>query len=96
MHVGFRCSTGERVAIKRVDKHGPNSKSQFADLAREQAVLSKSKHPYIVQMLGCTEDANAHYMVMEYIEGACCVGERNQEDRMHLREACCALLLFRP
>ena len=42
---------------------------QISHLKAEKEVLSILRHPFIVQMVGCFQDPEAVYIVMEFVCG---------------------------
>jgi WD40 repeat protein/serine/threonine protein kinase len=55
VHVGYQLSTGRKVAIKVLRDGLPeDARARFA---QEAAFLSRFKHPHVVGVLGCGEDA---------------------------------------
>ena len=69
VRLGINKQTGEKVAIKILEK---NKLSRYQDkirLEREIDILKKLKHPNIVQLYGVIETERQILLIMEYIKG---------------------------
>ncbi|NXX47088.1 HUNK kinase, partial [Tricholaema leucomelas] len=67
---GLHIPTGEKVAIKVIDKRKAKQDSYaFRHLKREPRIHQMIKHPNVVQLYETLETANSYYMVMELCLG---------------------------
>lgn len=70
VYVGYDETLQRKVALKAIRTErlpGPAARARFL---REARVLSKLEHPYICRIHGFVEEADAAYLVLEYVEGA--------------------------
>src|SRR5581483_8966274 len=58
-----------RVAIKVLPKNRVNDSSYLARFHREARACAALDHPNIVRAFDVDNDADIHYLVMEYVEG---------------------------
>ena len=62
--------TGEKIAIKTVDKNRAKDDSYvFKNLRREARIMQLLSHPNIIRLLEVVETENSYYMVMELVSG---------------------------
>nr|XP_006625962.1 PREDICTED: hormonally up-regulated neu tumor-associated kinase homolog A-like [Lepisosteus oculatus] len=67
---GLHISTGEKVAIKVIDKKKAKQDSYvLRNMKREPRIHQMVKHPNIVQLYETLETENSYYMVMELCQG---------------------------
>ena len=59
----------ERVAVKRVPRHG-DEPLERARIEREGRAAARLDHPAIVSLYETGDDAGAHYLVSELVEGS--------------------------
>ena len=69
VHLGINKQTGEKVAIKILEKIRLFRYQDKVRLEREIEILKKLKHPNIVQLYGVIETDNQILLIMEYIKG---------------------------
>ncbi|KAJ1550250.1 hypothetical protein HK405_001040, partial [Cladochytrium tenue] len=67
--LGFHLQTGEKVAVKLIEKCAIQSQKQVARLQREIRFLKLLHHPHIVRVLDVVETASHIYIAMEYAAG---------------------------
>ena len=67
---GMHIHTGEKIAIKAVDKNRAKDDSYvFKNLRREARIMQLLSHPNIIRLLEVVETENSYYMVMELVSG---------------------------
>ncbi|TSP79483.1 Hormonally up-regulated neu tumor-associated kinase [Bagarius yarrelli] len=67
---GMHISTGEKVAIKVIDKKKARQDAYvLKNMKREPRIHQMIRHPYIVLLLETLETENCYYMVMELCAG---------------------------
>ena len=67
---GLHIHTGEKIAIKAVDKNKARDDSYvFKNLRREARIMQLLSHPNIIRLLEVVETENSYYMVMELVSG---------------------------
>jgi 5'-AMP-activated protein kinase catalytic alpha subunit len=69
VRVGMHMPTGERVAIKILEKDKINDPGDVERVTREIAILKRLRHPNIIQLYEIMEARKEIYLVMEYAEG---------------------------
>ena len=69
VHLGINKQTGEKAAIKILEKIRLFRYQDKVRLEREIEILKKLKHPNIVQLYGVIETDNQILLIMEYIKG---------------------------
>ncbi|KAL3630624.1 hypothetical protein CASFOL_023608 [Castilleja foliolosa] len=71
VYVGFNSETGEMCAMKEVTLFADDAKSKESQkqLGQEIALLSRLKHPNIVQYYGTETVADKLYIYLEYVSG---------------------------
>ncbi|GAB2265179.1 hypothetical protein Dimus_000244 [Dionaea muscipula] len=71
VYVGFNSETGEMCAMKEVTLFSDDAKSRESakQLAQEIALLSKLRHPNIVQYYGSETVDDKLYIYLEYVSG---------------------------
>ncbi|XP_051143165.1 mitogen-activated protein kinase kinase kinase YODA-like [Andrographis paniculata] len=71
VYVGFNSETGEMCAMKEVTLFADDAKSRESakQLGQEIAVLSRLKHPNIVQYYGSETVSDKLYIYLEYVSG---------------------------
>ena len=66
--LGINKLTGEKVAIKIIDKKKLKINSENKRIEREINIIKKLNHINIVKIVQIKEDMNNIYIIMEYIE----------------------------
>ncbi len=66
---GIHLPTGEKVAIKILEKSKLNRNIDKIRLQREMEILKKLRHPNIVQLYSVIETEHQIFLIMEYIKG---------------------------
>ena len=66
--LGINKSTGEKVAIKILEKRKIRSKTDQVRVERELQILKKINHINIVKIVQTKEDQNNIYIIMEFID----------------------------
>ncbi|XP_019647797.1 PREDICTED: serine/threonine-protein kinase par-1-like [Branchiostoma belcheri] len=67
---GLHTVTGEKVAIKVIDKKSAREDAYISrNLRREGRLMQLLRHPNIVQLLEILETENSYYLVLELCEG---------------------------
>lgn len=71
VYVGFNSESGEMCAMKEVTlfSDDPKSKESAKQLTQEVAMLSRLRHPNIVQYYGCEMVGDRLYIYLEYVSG---------------------------
>ena len=69
VHLGINKQTGEKVAIKILEKCRLTRNRQIIRLNREIEILKKVKHPNIIQLYSVIETEKQIFLIMEYIKG---------------------------
>ena len=67
--VGVHILTGERVAVKVLEKDRIVDKGDIRRVTREIKILKHVRHPHIVQLLEVIEKPRHIYLVTEYVAG---------------------------
>jgi 5'-AMP-activated protein kinase catalytic alpha subunit len=66
---GVHTKTGEKVAIKILEKDKIQDVSDVERVAREIHILKIVRHPNVIQMYEIIETKKQLYLIMEYAEG---------------------------
>jgi serine/threonine protein kinase len=66
--LGIKKSTGEKVAIKILEKSKIKTKPDQARVERELNILKKINHINIIKIIQTKEDTNNIYIIMEFID----------------------------
>ncbi|MCP4428785.1 MAG: protein kinase [Chloroflexi bacterium] len=67
---GYDAQTGTAVAVKALKSDIVSGNPQLVErFVREGEALRQLNHPNIVKMLAAIEEADRHYLVMEYVSG---------------------------
>jgi serine/threonine protein kinase len=69
VHKAVQESLERTVAIKEIHPNFSNSPELIARFEREARAIAQLSHPCIVQIYDYIHEGDAHFMVMEYIEG---------------------------
>ena len=69
VRLGINKQTGEKVAIKILEKSKLNRNIDKIRLQREMEILKKLRHPNIVQLYSVIETERQIFLIMEYIKG---------------------------
>ncbi|KAJ8409689.1 hypothetical protein AAFF_G00217480 [Aldrovandia affinis] len=84
---GLHISTGEKVAIKVIDKKKARQDSYvLKNMKREPRIHQMIRHPNIVQLLETLETENSYYMVMELCLGGDLMDRICDRKRLEERE----------
>ena len=67
--LGINKITGEKVAIKILDKSKILEKEDLERIIREMQILSKMDHENVIKVYQIFEDNNNYFIIMEYCEG---------------------------
>lgn len=86
--LGRHCVTGERVAIKILEKDKICDVSDVERVAREIHILKLIRHPNIVQLYEIIETPKQLYLIMEYANGGELFDYIVTRTRLNEREAC--------
>lgn len=68
MKLATHALTGERVAIKILEKSKITNESDFNKIIREIQVLKLLEHPHIVKLLEVLDTANHIFIITEFVE----------------------------
>lgn len=66
VRVGVELLTGEKVAVKILEKNKITEKEDLERVAREISILKVLRHPHIVQLYEIIETSKELYLIMEY------------------------------
>ncbi|XP_034966601.2 hormonally up-regulated neu tumor-associated kinase-like [Zootoca vivipara] len=84
---GFHIPTGEKVAIKVIDKKKAKQDSYvLKNMKREPRIHQMIKHPNIVQLYETLETENSYYMVMELCLGGDLMDRICEKKKLEERE----------
>ncbi|CAI5683239.1 hormonally up-regulated neu tumor-associated kinase homolog A isoform X1 [Oreochromis niloticus] len=84
---GLHISTGEKVAIKVIDKKKARQDSYVQkNMKREPRIHQMVRHPHIVVLLETLETENSYYMVMELCAGGDLMDRICERKRLEERE----------
>ena len=67
--LGINKITGEKVAIKILDKSKIKEKADLTRITREMSILSKLDHKNVIKVYLILDDSNNYLIIMEYCEG---------------------------
>ncbi|KAM3135268.1 hypothetical protein pb186bvf_012566 [Paramecium bursaria] len=67
--LGIHKATGEKVAIKILEKQRIENENDFTRVQREIHILRKIRHPNIIQLYEIIESEVKLYLIMEYASG---------------------------
>ncbi|KAM3721969.1 Serine/threonine-protein kinase [Dirofilaria immitis] len=65
VNLGIHCLTNDKVAIKIMDKHKMNEKTQNL-LIQEIKAMEQLHHPNIIRLFECVKTTSRIYLIMEY------------------------------
>lgn len=66
---GTHIVTGDKVAIKILEKDKIKDQSDIDRINREITILKKVRHPHVVQLYEMIENNDYLYLIMEYCSG---------------------------
>ncbi|KTF86915.1 hypothetical protein cypCar_00034662 [Cyprinus carpio] len=85
---GLHAITGEKVAVKVIDKKKAKKDSYVTkNLRREGHIQQMIRHPNITQLLDILETDNSYYLVMELCPGGNLMNHIYEKKRLEEREA---------
>ncbi|XP_015460826.3 hormonally up-regulated neu tumor-associated kinase homolog A [Astyanax mexicanus] len=85
---GLHALTGEKVAVKVIDKRKAKKDSYVTkNLRREGQIQQMIRHPNITQLLDILETENSYYLVMELCPGGNLMNYIYEKKRLDEREA---------
>ncbi|XP_076876292.1 hormonally up-regulated neu tumor-associated kinase homolog A isoform X1 [Brachyhypopomus gauderio] len=85
---GLHALTGEKVAVKVIDKRKAKKDSYVTkNLRREGQIQQMIRHPNITQLLDILETENSYYLVMELCPGGNLMNHIYEKKRLEEREA---------
>lgn len=85
---GLHALTGEKVAVKVIDKRKAKKDSYVTkNLRREGEIQQMIRHPNITQLLDILETENSYYLVMELCPGGNLMNHIYEKKRLDEREA---------
>lgn len=67
--LGTHILTGERVAVKILEKDKIKEQADLERVAREINILKTMRHPHIIQLYEIVETTRSLYLIMEYADG---------------------------
>jgi 5'-AMP-activated protein kinase, catalytic alpha subunit len=67
--LGIHIPTGEKVAIKILEKDRIEDQSDVQRVSREIEILKQIRHPNIIQLYEIIEDRSHLYLITEYAKG---------------------------
>jgi len=80
--------TGKHMALKMLRKTEIVRLRQVEHLKNEVQILSAVSHPFIVNLLGHTQDERRLYMLMEFVPGGELFTKLRNEDRFSTEASC--------
>eukprot|EP00747_Dinoflagellata_sp_TGD_P070566 gnl/TRDRNA2_/TRDRNA2_156648_c1_seq2.p1 gnl/TRDRNA2_/TRDRNA2_156648_c1~~gnl/TRDRNA2_/TRDRNA2_156648_c1_seq2.p1 ORF type:complete len:616 (+),score=77.53 gnl/TRDRNA2_/TRDRNA2_156648_c1_seq2:55-1902(+) len=81
-------TSGKVIALKVIKKESHEAAGgSEAQLAREAAVQTQLRHPYIVQLYGHFEDHAHVYLVLEYVDGGQLLKQMKERGKLPVAEA---------
>ena len=80
--------TGEKVAIKILDKNKIKGEEDFERMSREIRILRKLRHPFLIQLYEIFESETSLYFVTEYADGGELYDHIVNNRRLQEAEAC--------
>jgi 5'-AMP-activated protein kinase catalytic alpha subunit len=86
--LGMHTLTGEKVAVKILEKARIKEAADSERVSREIHILRKVRHPNIVQLYEIIETSKQIYLVMEYASGGELFDHIVSQTRINEREAC--------
>jgi serine/threonine-protein kinase len=86
VHKAVQVSLERAVAIKEIHPNFSNSPELIARFEREAHAIAQLSHPCIVQIHDYIHDGDAHFMVMEFIEGVDLKGILERRDCLNPEE----------
>ncbi|KAG7484473.1 hypothetical protein MATL_G00049620 [Megalops atlanticus] len=85
---GLHAMTGEKVAVKVIDKRKAKKDSYVTkNLRREGQIQQMIRHPNITQLLDILETENSYYLVMELCPGGNLMNRIYEKKRLEEKEA---------
>lgn len=69
MKQGTHIVTGDKVAIKILEKDKIKDQGDIDRINREITILKKVRHPHVVQLYEMIENNDYLYLIMEYCSG---------------------------
>lgn len=69
MKLGIHIFTGEKVAIKILEKVKMQDEEDIKRVTREIQILKQIRHPHIIQLLDLIETEEELYLITEYASG---------------------------
>ncbi|XP_048840440.1 hormonally up-regulated neu tumor-associated kinase homolog A [Brienomyrus brachyistius] len=85
---GLHALTGEKVAVKVIDKRKAKKDSYVTkNLRREGQIQQMIRHPNITQLLDVLETENSYYLVMELCPGGNLMNRIYEKKRLEEKEA---------
>lgn len=67
--MGVQTITGEKVAIKILEKSKIQDQTDIDRIAREIKILKKVRHPHVIQLYQIIETERELYLIMEHANG---------------------------
>ncbi|CAK9045134.1 unnamed protein product [Durusdinium trenchii] len=87
--LGRHILTGERVAVKVLEKDRIQEVADIERVAREVQLLKLIRHPHVVQLFEIIETKGQLYLIMEYASGGELFDYIVQHQRVPEVDACC-------
>jgi len=85
---GMHILTGEKVAVKILEKDKIQDVADVERVAREIHILKIVRHPYVVQLYEIIETQKQLYLIMEYANGGELFDFIVEQQRVDEKEAC--------
>ncbi|MBC8872541.1 MAG: protein kinase [Planctomycetes bacterium] len=79
---------GRTVAVKVITPHLVDNPSAVERFQREVQAAARLAHPNIVTAHDAEQAGNAHFLVMEYVEGTSLADETERQGRLSVAQAC--------
>ncbi|CAD8163893.1 unnamed protein product [Paramecium octaurelia] len=90
--IGTHLQTGEKVAVKILEKAKFQDDSDVYRIAKEIEILKKLRHPHIIQIYEIIDTDKEIYLIMEYASGGELFEYITKNQRIQEKKACKFLL----
>lgn len=88
VRLGTHTLTGEKVAIKILEKEKIADKADVERVTREIHILKIVRHPNVIQLYEIIETNKQLFLIMEYADGGELFDYIVKKKRLHDKESC--------